>query len=85
MARTRWTSSRRDRSTTTPGIDTTLSTALFSLPGSVVANPHAGTNPASLAQRNLLRHLSFSLPSGQRVATAMHLPVLAKHDLDDLQ
>ncbi|KQP69738.1 peroxidase [Microbacterium sp. Leaf288] len=66
-------------------IDTTLSSALFALPGSVVARPDATTNPASLAQRNLLRHLTFSLPSGQRVARAMNLPELARRDLDDLQ
>ena len=72
-------------------IDTTISTALFKLPGSVVANPDPRTSPASLAQRNLLRHLTFSLPSGQRVARAMRLPVLpqtaladvAEHGLDD--
>lgn len=66
-------------------IDTALSTPLFKLPGSVVANPNAKTNPASLAQRNLLRHLTFSLPSGQRVAKAMDLPVLSKGDLSDLK
>lgn len=66
-------------------IDTTLSSALFALPGSVVAHPHAGSNPASLAQRNLLRHLTFALPSGQSVARAMNLPVLARGDLADLR
>lgn len=66
-------------------IDTTLSTALFHLPGSVVANPDPKTNPASLAQRNLLRHLTFSLPSGQRVAKAMQLPELSRGDLADLK
>lgn len=66
-------------------IDTTLSTALFRLPGSVVANPDPKANPASLAQRNLLRHLTFSLPSGQRVAKAMELDVLSKGDLADLK
>ena len=35
-----------------------MSTTLFRLPGSVVANPRAGVNPQSLAQRNLLRHLN---------------------------
>ena len=72
-------------------IDTTLSTALFKLPASVVANPDPRSSPASLAQRNLLRHLTFSLPSGQRVARAMRLPVLpqaalkdvAEHGMDD--
>lgn len=62
-------------------IDTTLSTALFRLPGSVVPDPNAKTNPSSLAQRNLLRHLTFSLPSGQRVAKAMQIPSLTKADL----
>ena len=66
-------------------IDTKLSTALFHLPGSVVANPDPMRNPQSLAQRNLLRHLTFSLPSGQRVARAMSLPVLSANDLADLR
>jgi hypothetical protein len=66
-------------------IDTTLSTALFRLPGSVVSNPNPSSNPPSLAQRNLLRHLTFSLPSGQRVAQAMGVPILSKGDLSDLQ
>ena len=66
-------------------IDTTLSTTLFRLPGSVVANPRAGVNPQSLAQRNLLRHLTFSLPSGQRVAKMMEMDVLTKADLADLK
>lgn len=64
-------------------IDTILSTALFTLPG--ITNPHPQSNPQSLAQRNLLRHLTFSLPSGQRVARAMQLPVLSDGDLADLQ
>ncbi|ODU20617.1 MAG: peroxidase [Sphingomonas sp. SCN 67-18] len=62
-------------------IDTTLSTALFRLPASVVSNPDPKTNPSSLAQRNLLRHLTFSLPSGQRVANAMGETPLSKADL----
>ena len=61
-----------------------MSTALFKLPGSVVAHPDPKTNPQSLAQRNLLRHLTFSLPSGQRVAKAMRLPVLPQHALSDI-
>jgi hypothetical protein len=66
-------------------IDTTLSTALFHLPGSVVAHPDPATNPSSLAQRNLLRHLTFALPSGQRVAKAMKLPILSEGDLSMLK
>jgi len=66
-------------------IDTKLSSVLFALPDTVVALPDPRANPASLAQRNLLRHLTFSLPSGQRVARAMELPPLAPEDLADLQ
>jgi hypothetical protein len=46
------------------------------------ANPVG--NPSSLAQRNLLRHLTFSLPSGQRVAKAMKLEPLSKEMLGKL-
>jgi hypothetical protein len=66
-------------------IDSTLSSALFALPASVVAKPTGPGNPASLAQRNLLRHLTFSLPAGQAVAAAMNARVLAPGDLADLQ
>ena len=57
-------------------IDTKLSSALFALPSTVVANPSLPSNPAALAQRNLLRHLTFALPSGQRVAKAMNIDVI---------
>ena len=38
-------------------------------------------DPANLAARNLLRGLSMQLPSGQAVARAMGLPVIADKDL----
>jgi hypothetical protein len=60
-------------------IDTTLSTPLFDLMG------QAQGEPVSLATRNLLRNLTMKVPSGQRVAKAMQLPVLAPADLDDLE
>jgi hypothetical protein len=41
--------------------------------------------PTSLATRNLLRNLTMKVPSGQRVAKAMKLPLLAPADLDDLK
>ncbi|MBV9790270.1 MAG: peroxidase, partial [Chloroflexi bacterium] len=71
-------------------IDTILSTPLFVLPHSVVPHPSQATNPASLATRNLLRHLTFSLPSGQRVARLMAAEVkgitpLADDDLNELR
>jgi hypothetical protein len=60
-------------------IDTTLSTPLFDLMG------QAPAEPVSLATRNLLRNLTMKVPSGQRVANAMNLSVLAPADLDDLK
>jgi hypothetical protein len=41
-------------------------------------------SPDSLATRNLLRNLTMKVPSGQSVAKAMKLPLLAKSDLSDL-
>jgi hypothetical protein len=60
-------------------IDTRLSTVLFDLPG------FAPDDVQSLAQRNLLRHLTFGLPSGQSVAKAMKQPVLDADHLEDLE
>ncbi len=62
-------------------IDHRLSTALFNLPRSAIAAPGG---PESLAQRNLLRHITFGLPSGQRVAKRMGAPVLSRMDLKSL-
>ena len=60
-------------------IDTVLSSPLFDLMG----KPEG--QPTSLPTRNLLRNLVMALPSGQRVAKAMQLPVLASDDLADLK
>jgi len=62
-------------------IDTKLSTPLFDLPLGAIA---AGTPPTSLAERNLLRHLTWKVPSGQSIARAMGAPVLHDSDLSDL-
>lgn len=59
-------------------IDTRLSSPLMDLLG------FPASEPQSLAQRNLLRHLTFKLPSGQAVAKAMKLPVLPASDFADL-
>jgi hypothetical protein len=61
-------------------IDAKLSTILFELPGFA----KKGEIP-SLAQRNLLRHLTFGLPSGQNVAKAMKMTPLTTTDLADLK
>lgn len=70
-------------------IDTVLSTPLFELPQ--VPNPDPNFDPASLAHRNLLRSLTFELPSGQEVARSMqskakklNFPCLSREDLADL-
>jgi hypothetical protein len=60
-------------------IDTTLSSILFALMGT------AQGEPTSLATRNLIRGLTMKVPSGQRVAQAMQLPVLGPGDLDELK
>ena len=62
-------------------LDTTLSTPLFQLPRSTIAGEGG---PISLAQRNLLRHVTWSLPSGQAIAREMRAPVLASGDLADI-
>jgi hypothetical protein len=67
-------------------IDTTISSPLFTLPLGVIP-PH--TPPVALPQRNLLRHVTWSLPSGQVVAQHMgvqplssdHFPELAGYSL----
>ncbi|HET7092663.1 MAG TPA: heme peroxidase family protein [Thermomicrobiales bacterium] len=62
-------------------IDAKLSTPLFTLPLNAIASHDA---PTSLAQRNLLRHLTWALPSGQAIALAMDVEALSPADLDDL-
>ena len=64
-------------------IDTTISSVLFTLPLPAIA-PHTQTSPVVLPQRNLLRQLTWGLPSGQRVAAAMGLPALGPSDLTDI-
>jgi hypothetical protein len=48
-------------------IDATISTPLFLLPVGTIAGFEQG-QPISLPQRNLLRGVTWSLPSGQRIA-----------------
>lgn len=62
-------------------IDTQLSTPLYDLPLGAIAS---GTPPTSLAERNLLRHLTWSLPSGQAIAKEMGLPALSPAQFADL-
>ena len=62
-------------------IDTKLSSPLFHLPPKTVRGPE---DILSLAQRNLLRHLTWNLPSGQAIAKTLGLPVLSSDQLAEL-
>jgi Animal haem peroxidase len=63
-------------------IDTRISTALFHLPLGAIASHDL---PQALPQRNLLRQLTWSIPSGQSIANAMGVTPLADADLAELQ
>ncbi len=63
-------------------IDTRISTPLFNLPLGAIAS---GDPPTALPQRNLLGHLTWSLPSGQSIARAMGAPVLGGSDFPELR
>lgn len=66
-------------------IDTKLSTPLFQLPlGAIATSRGEPIGPTSLATRNLLRHITWGIPSGQTVAAAMDAPRLAPGDLADI-
>jgi len=68
-----------DPGATTPAIkpnkriDTKISTPLFRLPLSTIAS---GDPPIALPVRNMLRHITWLIPSGQSVAQAIGAPVL---------
>jgi Animal haem peroxidase len=62
-------------------IDTKISTTLFHLPLGAIASHDP---PTALPQRNLLRHLTWQLPSGQRIARAMGVRPLAPSQLREL-
>jgi hypothetical protein len=64
-------------------IDTTISSVLFTLPVPAIA-PHTQTAPVVLPQRNLLRQLTWGLPSGQQIAKAMGVAALGPGELSDI-
>jgi hypothetical protein len=64
-------------------IDTTISSILFTLPLPAIA-PHTQTSPTVLPQRNLLRQLTWDLPSGQAIAHAIRAARLGPSDLSDI-
>jgi hypothetical protein len=62
-------------------IDTHISTPLFHLPLGAIAS---GDPPISLPERNLLRHLTWSLPSGQDIARELRIRPLTSSQLSEL-
>lgn len=62
-------------------MDRRISTPLFRLP---LATIPSHDPPISLPQRNLLRQITWSLPSGQAVARAMGIPTLDPGQLPEL-
>jgi hypothetical protein len=62
-------------------IDPKISSPLFSLPLGAIASHKA---PTALMQRNLLRHITWSMPSGQAIASAMGVEALSSADLEEL-
>ncbi len=62
-------------------IDARLSTPLFNLPLAAISS---GDPPTSLATRNLLRHITWSQPSGQSIARAIGAAPLSSGDLSEL-
>jgi len=62
-------------------LDTKLSTPLFNLPLGAIASHD---QPTALPQRTLLRHLTWSLPSGQAIARHIGEDALSRHDLAEL-
>ena len=63
-------------------VDTHISTPLFTLPLGAIASHD---QPTVLPQRNLLRQLTWSMPSGQSIAGMMGVPALSKSDLSELK
>jgi hypothetical protein len=63
-------------------IDTKMSTPLFQLPAFAIGAARGEyVGPTSLATRNLLRHITWGIPSGQDIARATGTEQLSRSDL----
>jgi hypothetical protein len=62
--------------------DTRISSPMFTLPLSAISDHKP---PTVLPQRTFLRHLTWSLPSGQSIARRIGAPVISATDLMELQ
>ena len=71
-----------DRAGPSKRIDTRISTPLFHLPLGAIPTRD---QPQSLIQRDLLRHVTWALPSGQAVAQKLGVPVVPAEDLTELR
>ncbi len=63
-------------------MDEKISTPLFTLPLGAIASHKA---PTALMQRNLLRHITWSMPSGQSIARTIGVERLSADDLKELR
>jgi hypothetical protein len=63
-------------------IDARISTPLFTVPLGAIATHD---EPTVLPQRNLLRQLTWSMPSGQSIAAVMGIAGLSKQQLSELK
>jgi Di-haem oxidoreductase, putative peroxidase/Animal haem peroxidase len=61
-------------------IDSLISSPLFELPVGTIAGAPPNEAIISLPQRNLLRHITWSLPSGQDIARFIRVPQLSTAD-----
>jgi hypothetical protein len=61
-------------------IDTKISSPLFELPVVTIAGGVGRGDPVSLPARNLLRQVTWGMPSGQSLARLMRVPVLSSDD-----
>ncbi|MGH9211226.1 MAG: peroxidase family protein [Acidimicrobiales bacterium] len=62
-------------------MDINISTPLYQLPLGTIPS---GDPPISLPERNMLRHITWSIPSGQAVAQRMGVPALGAADFPEL-
>jgi hypothetical protein len=61
-------------------IDTKISSPLFDLPVATIAGGVGRGDPVSLPARNLLRQVTWGMPSGQSLARLMRVPVVPSSD-----